>query len=191
MEIRSTSSGNLQLGSALWTARGLDGYAGKAKRAVLIDRFCRLRRMQTINRTNQEEYHKGYEDKIDQGVNEKTIIQCWSASCLSIGKAGVGASIQGDEQIAKINITQYQPDRGHDDVIDQRCNDLPKSRADDNAHGQVDDITPHGELTEFLEQIFLLKKMIPTLETERYGIAISLFRQTECQPKIRQDFFIP
>src|SRR5437879_7329936 len=43
-------------------------------------------------------------------------------------------------------------DQRHNNVLDQRVDDLAECRADDHPNGQIDDIAFEGELFEFLKQ---------------------------------------
>ena len=53
------------------------------------------------------------------------------------------------EQIAEVGVAHQQPDRRHDDVVDERRDDLAEGGADDDAYGHVHDVAAHRELFEF------------------------------------------
>src|SRR6266853_1938103 len=50
---------------------------------------------------------------------------------------------------------QHQPDGRQDDVVDERGNDFPECRTDDDADGQINNVAPHGEFFEFFEHELL------------------------------------
>ena len=52
----------------------------------------------------------------------------------------------------EVRIADQRADRGHDDVVHQRGDDLAERAADDNADGHVHDVALEGELAEFLEK---------------------------------------
>src|SRR5262245_30992781 len=52
-------------------------------------------------------------------------------------------------------------DERHHDVLDQRADDLPESRPDDDAHRQIDDIALEGKILELINQ---RKRLLPRVE---------------------------
>ena len=56
-----------------------------------------------------------------------------------------------DEETGEIDAPQKQPQRRHQDVVDERGHDLAEGGADDEADRKVDDVAAHREITEFLE----------------------------------------
>ena len=57
-----------------------------------------------------------------------------------------------EPQRREVRIADQRADRGHDDVVHQRGDDLAERAADDNADGHVHDVALEGELAEFLEK---------------------------------------
>jgi hypothetical protein len=50
---------------------------------------------------------------------------------------------------------QHQPDWRHDDVVDERGNDFPECRTNDDADSQINNVATHGEFFEFFEHELL------------------------------------
>ena len=55
----------------------------------------------------------------------------------------------GKGKTAEIDPTDDQADQWHDDIVDHGGNDLAERSADDDSHGQVDNIAAHEECFEF------------------------------------------
>lgn len=49
---------------------------------------------------------------------------------------------QVDIQLLEVNATEPPPDGRHDDIFDQRVDNLAESCADNNSHGHVPNIAP-------------------------------------------------
>jgi len=62
-------------------------------------------------------------------------------------------AVQADEEIRKIELSEPQPDHRHQNVIDQRRDDLAKGGADDNADRQVKHVPPQDEFLELTEHV--------------------------------------
>jgi hypothetical protein len=129
---------SLELGGAIGAAGRFDGNRGEAVRALpggWLGNDGSGLLLQVVEELDHQEYYKGNDNKIDHVVYK-----------IAIGNPGAA---EGESQPAEIDPADDQADQGHDDVVDQRRDDLAKSPTNDHRDGQVDHIATHNEGFEF------------------------------------------
>ena len=69
------------------------------------------------------------------------------------GSGGDVADLRDIEaELREVGVSDQRADRGHEDVVHERGDDLSERTSDDYADGHVHDIAFHGEFLEFLEE---------------------------------------
>jgi len=64
-------------------------------------------------------------------------------------KRWITLPVQRKIQIAEIDATHQCANRRHDDIVDERGDDFTECGADDDADGEIDDVSAGDKLTEF------------------------------------------
>ena len=102
--------------------------------------------LQAVDSLDQEEYDQGYDNEVNNIIDE-----------IAVGNFGAP---QCEGQAGEIDPADDQADQGHDDVTDQRGNDLAEGSADDDRDRQVHDIASHDKFFEFFNHILLLSMCV-------------------------------
>jgi hypothetical protein len=156
----------LKLRRAMRAFCRFDRHCRQAVRTILgCGRSCRLRSLHSIDLPDEQKDHECDDQKIDDIVNEDTVIQGCSSGGFCGRDAGIIFAREVNEQIRKINIAQCQTNRRHQNILDKRSDDLAEGGAYDNADCQVDNVAPHDEFLEFFVHdslLFSLKASRPT-----------------------------
>jgi len=76
-----------------------------------------------IDAADKEKNGKGDDDKTDDCIDKKTVIQCDRANCLGRRNRTIRSwnltVLEKQEKVGKIYIPQKKPDRRHDDIGDE------------------------------------------------------------------------
>ena len=97
-----------------------------------------------IGALDDQEDHEGDDQELDDRVQEGAVTQ---RDFSGLG-GGIGR-LEHEFQLGKIDVAQQQPDGRHDDLIDQRGDNLAERAADDHADSQIEHIAPGDKLFEF------------------------------------------
>lgn len=100
---------------------------------------------------DEEKDHEGDNGKVQDRVNEISVIDGGSRRHFRRGQRCVVLAIEADKQVAEVDIGSQPSDGRHDDIVYQGSDNGPERRAHDDAHGKVQDIAPHDKLFEFLK----------------------------------------
>ncbi len=109
---------------------------------------------------DEEENHGGNNEKVDDCINERAVIDGYSPGCLGGCQRSIWAGycplLQDYEKVDKIYFTQCQPYRRHDDVLYQGADNRAERGTDDYTYRYVDDVSPRYERPEVFKHTFLL-----------------------------------
>ena len=94
--------------------------------------------------------HGADDEKLDADRDEIAVIQRRSRRFLRGRQRRVALAVEADEQLTEIDFAEDQPERGHDDVVNQGGDDFAEGCADDHADGEVDGVAFRDEGFEFL-----------------------------------------
>ena len=118
----------LQLGCAVRAARGFEGDGGEAVGTVfgcgrLFDRGLFRHSPELVDVADNQKQGESYNEKINDGIDKKSVINRDSACFLRVSKGGErsgGCAFFYDEkQIGKIGRAQEYTDAGHEKIIDK------------------------------------------------------------------------
>src|SRR5215207_2844971 len=154
---RSPGSGGCELGGAGFAARGLEGDGGEAVGAVFGRGGCvgGLLALGAVVSLDDEEYHEGYDEEVDYVVEELPVGDDGDSFGLGVGERD-GHALRGVERVEEareVHPAEYQADGRHDDALDERRDDLPEGRADDDRDREVYDVAARDELSELFEHV--------------------------------------
>ena len=105
---------------------------------------------------DQNEHRPRDNDEADDVIDERAVIDSHGA-CVPrllerrVRPRCIRSCPQYHEQVREVDVSEQEPDRRHDDVIDERLHDRAERSADDDADSHVHDAALDGELAEFLE----------------------------------------
>jgi len=144
-----------QFGSAM---RATDGFL-RNHRAAVGTFLCPggggyfLMAFHPVNLLDQKEKSERDDHEIDNRVDKYSIIQSRRAGCFCFRKSGKTLPGKIDEKAAEIDLAQKQPERRHENVVDQRSNDASERSAHDERDRNINHIPPRYELFEFFEHV--------------------------------------
>ena len=98
--------------------------------------------------TEYQEDDERDDDERDHGVDEHAVIESRHAGILCGLQARGVLSREVDEEIVEIDPTEEQPDRRHQDVLDQRVDDGGQRDADDERESQCKHVRLEKEVFE-------------------------------------------
>lgn len=128
----------LQFRGAIWAAGGFDGNGADAVRAFFCGGVCGGRSLlHAVGGFDDQEDHEGDDQEVYDGLDEH-----------APGDDGI-PDLRG--LFAEVDAAQQNTDERHENVIDERCNDLAEGAANDDCHGKVEHVAAHNEVLEFLE----------------------------------------
>ena len=107
--------------------------------------------LSAVHQPDEQEHDQRHDQEVDQRLDEQPVVQRRRAGLLGLGQTGVGHAREADEQAAEVHPAEQQAERRHDDVVDQRADDLAERRPQDHRHGQVEHVPAQHEGLELLE----------------------------------------
>ena len=107
-----------------------------------------------IHRADDEEHAERRQDEVDDILDKQTIVHRADAGSRSRLNGRIALPVERNEQPRKIDAARQHTDQRHEDVVDQRCGNRTKRRADDYADSHVDDISAHGKRFEVLKKLW-------------------------------------
>ena len=113
--------------------------------------FCFFRSLETIGRSDDQEDRYSDDQKVDQGIDERSVIDRRRSGCLGVSQAGIGRIRQIDVQRTEIDSPKEETDGRHEDIVDEGRSDTAKRTSDDDGDGQIKNISSHQEIFEFLQ----------------------------------------
>ena len=108
--------------------------------------------LEAIYLLDEHEDREGHDGEIQDGVDEHPVFE-------GDRLGGLGFIPEGDGQIGKIDIPHDQPNRRHDDVLDQGADNLAEGAADDDADRHVNNVATHGKLFEFIKYLHFFPRL--------------------------------
>jgi len=133
-------------------SRRLDWNHGNAERTFFLRRFRRDGWfLKPIDLSDQHENSKRNDNEINYGIDEYAVVDCGDARSFGGFQRRILLRGQADEKVAEIDIAHQFPNGRRQKVGNKRCNDFSKRRADYDADGHVDDVSPYCKFLKFLE----------------------------------------
>lgn len=117
-------------------------------------RFRRAEVLQTVHLFDDEEDREGNDDEFEDRIEEETVGDHGLAGLLCICDRGDSLTGQIDVETGEVDFPEDDAERGHDDVIHERRDDLIKRGAHRETDSKVDHIAASGELSELVEEFF-------------------------------------
>jgi hypothetical protein len=93
--------------------------------------------LEALQEFDHQEDAERDDEKVDHCLDERAVLD-----------AGIA---HGQRQCGEIEFAEHQTECRHDEVVDQRGDDLTKGRSDDDGDGEIHHIALHGEVSEFFE----------------------------------------
>jgi hypothetical protein len=105
-----------------------------------------------VHGLHRKEQHPGDDQEIEGDGDEMAAAEHRAL----LLRAAIGEALLNRIGKRRVMIREVEPagdrtDDRHEDVADERVDDLPERGSDDHADGKIDDIATQGELLEFLE----------------------------------------
>ena len=113
-------------------------------------RGCRRGLLHPVDLLDEQKDREGDDQKIQNIVKEDAVIQRRRARRFGRGNTRIVFARKVNEQIREIDSAQRQSDRRHQDVLDERGDNLAERGADHHAHGQVDNVASHDKFFELV-----------------------------------------
>ena len=127
----------------------IDVDLGFAVRTFLGGGGCfRFRPAEHIDALYYHKNGKSDDQKLDHGLDKGTVSKN-GGRCLGCIQSGIGLAVQCDEEIGEIYLTGSETDDRHQDVIDERVDDVAERSADNDTDCHIHDIAAHDEFFEF------------------------------------------
>src|SRR5205807_4306762 len=98
-----------------------------------------------------QEDGEGDDHQVDDGVQEEAVIQRGRAGRPGRRERRIRPAREAHEQIGEVHPADHEADRRHQEVVHEGAHDTAERRADDDADGEVDDVSPHDEGLELAE----------------------------------------
>ena len=118
------------------------------------------RRLEPVHLFHEHKDHERDDDEIEHGLEKYTVVDGGSSGRLGRSERGLRRPREIEKQAGKIDFAQDQPERWHQDVAYQRCDDLAKGSSDDDPDGHIENIALHRELFELLQHTSSFGKMV-------------------------------
>ena len=128
--------------------RAAPGADRDRRRALRALAGRRRRPLEPVGLAHEEKDGEGHDHEVEEGVDEHTVVERGGAGGLGGGQRGIRPSGQAHEQVVEAHAAQEQPDRGHEQVVDEGRHDRAEGGAQHDRHREVHHVAPHEERLE-------------------------------------------
>ena len=118
---------------------------------ALSDFLWRSFREEVVDLLDGDKEDESNDQEINDCIQEFSVRDDRDAELFCFGERGDRGIAQRDEKVGEIDTTQKVAQRRHDDMADQRRNDLSECSADDYTDCHVYYIASEGKVFEFFE----------------------------------------